>query len=154
MKGTILWPSRPQYDSKFLNAAIHNRPRRRTKAERDLIQGGFTPKPPVRETTSLKVGSLPASCRPENSRQKSPVRPDGYLTYRDARFVHLHPQVGHQESGHEPKLSLDDAEVYEEVGLISYQLDILARGLDVIFCGLNPASSAAIAGHNFSNGTN
>jgi TDG/mug DNA glycosylase family protein len=38
--------------------------------------------------------------------------------------------------------------------LISYQPDILARDLDVIFCGLNPASSAAIAGHNFSNGTN
>jgi len=37
---------------------------------------------------------------------------------------------------------------------ISYQSDILARGLDVIFCGLNPASSAAAAGHNFSNGNN
>ena len=32
--------------------------------------------------------------------------------------------------------------------------DILARGLDVIFCGLNPALSAAVAGHNFSNGNN
>jgi double-stranded uracil-DNA glycosylase len=38
--------------------------------------------------------------------------------------------------------------------LISYQPDILDRDLDVIFCGLNPASSAAIAGHNFSSGTN
>ena len=37
---------------------------------------------------------------------------------------------------------------------ISYQSDILARGLDVIFCGLNPAASAAAAGHNFSNGNN
>jgi double-stranded uracil-DNA glycosylase len=45
-------------------------------------------------------------------------------------------------------------EVYEEVGLITYEPDILAMGLDVIFCGLNPASSAAAAGHNFSNGTN
>ena len=45
-------------------------------------------------------------------------------------------------------------EVYEEVGLIIYEPDILAMGLDVIFCGLNPASSAAAAGHNFSNGTN
>jgi TDG/mug DNA glycosylase family protein len=48
----------------------------------------------------------------------------------------------------------DDMEVHEKIGLSSYQSDILARGLDVIFCGLNPASSAAIAGHNFSNGTN
>ena len=44
--------------------------------------------------------------------------------------------------------------VYQEVGSISYESDILARGLDVIFCGLNPASSAAVAGHNFSNGNN
>jgi double-stranded uracil-DNA glycosylase len=50
--------------------------------------------------------------------------------------------------------ALDEVEVYAEVGLISYESDILAKGLDVIFCGLNPASSAAIAGHNFSNGTN
>ena len=32
--------------------------------------------------------------------------------------------------------------------------DILAPGLDVIFCGINPALSAAVAGHNFSNGSN
>jgi TDG/mug DNA glycosylase family protein len=38
--------------------------------------------------------------------------------------------------------------------LSSYEPDILATGLDVIFCGLNPASSAAVAGHNFSNGSN
>src|SRR5712691_9592701 len=38
--------------------------------------------------------------------------------------------------------------------LIRYQPDILARGLDVIFCGLNPAASAAVAGHNFSNRSN
>jgi len=37
---------------------------------------------------------------------------------------------------------------------VRYQPDILAKGLDVIFCGLNPASSAAAAGHNFSNGNN
>lgn len=37
---------------------------------------------------------------------------------------------------------------------MSYEPDILAKGLDVIFCGINPASSAAIAGHNFSNGNN
>lgn len=35
-----------------------------------------------------------------------------------------------------------------------YQPDILAPGLDVIFCGLNPALSAAAAGHNFSNPSN
>ena len=32
---------------RILNVAIHNRPSRRTNAERDLIQGGFAPKPPV-----------------------------------------------------------------------------------------------------------
>ena len=36
----------------------------------------------------------------------------------------------------------------------NYESDILANGLDVIFCGLNPASSAAVAGHNFSSGNN
>jgi double-stranded uracil-DNA glycosylase len=35
-----------------------------------------------------------------------------------------------------------------------YQPDILAEGLDVVFCGINPASTAAADGHNFSNGTN
>ncbi len=35
-----------------------------------------------------------------------------------------------------------------------YDSNILARRLDVIFCGLNPALSAAVAGHNFSNGSN
>jgi double-stranded uracil-DNA glycosylase len=45
-------------------------------------------------------------------------------------------------------------EVYQQAGLIIYKSDILARGLDVIFCGLNPALTAAVAGHNFSNGTN
>jgi TDG/mug DNA glycosylase family protein len=38
--------------------------------------------------------------------------------------------------------------------LINYEPDILAKGLDVIFCGLNPASSAAAAGYNFSSGSN
>jgi TDG/mug DNA glycosylase family protein len=37
---------------------------------------------------------------------------------------------------------------------MSYEPDILAKSLDVIFCGLNPASSAAAAGYNFSNGSN
>jgi TDG/mug DNA glycosylase family protein len=39
-------------------------------------------------------------------------------------------------------------------GLINYKPDILAKGLDVIFCGLNPGSSAAAAGYNFSNASN
>lgn len=37
---------------------------------------------------------------------------------------------------------------------MTYEPDILAKELDVVFCGLNPASSAAVAGHNFSNGSN
>ena len=35
-----------------------------------------------------------------------------------------------------------------------YQSDILTRNLDVVFCGLNPAESAAADGHNFSNRSN
>jgi double-stranded uracil-DNA glycosylase len=35
-----------------------------------------------------------------------------------------------------------------------YDPDVLAAGLDVIFCGINPASSAAADGHNFSNKSN
>jgi TDG/mug DNA glycosylase family protein len=35
-----------------------------------------------------------------------------------------------------------------------YEPDILAKGLDVVFCGLNPASSAAADGYNFSNRSN
>jgi double-stranded uracil-DNA glycosylase len=37
---------------------------------------------------------------------------------------------------------------------VSYTPDILTTGLDVVFCGLNPATSAARAGHNFSNPSN
>ena len=40
------------------------------------------------------------------------------------------------------------------VTLTGYESDILSEGLDVIFCGLNPAASAAAAGHNFSNPSN
>ncbi|CAN5728236.1 G/U mismatch-specific DNA glycosylase [soil metagenome] len=36
----------------------------------------------------------------------------------------------------------------------SYSPDILGPGLDAVFCGLNPASSAAADGHNFSNRSN
>jgi double-stranded uracil-DNA glycosylase len=38
--------------------------------------------------------------------------------------------------------------------VIRYEPDILASGLDVVFCGLNPATSAAVDGHNFSNRSN
>ena len=38
--------------------------------------------------------------------------------------------------------------------MTNYEPDILATGLDVIFCGLNPAVSAAVAGHNFSHRNN
>lgn len=35
-----------------------------------------------------------------------------------------------------------------------YTPDILRKGLDIIFCGINPATSAAVAGNNFSNPSN
>ena len=35
-----------------------------------------------------------------------------------------------------------------------YRSDILTRNLDIVFCGLNPAESAAADGHNFSNRSN
>jgi TDG/mug DNA glycosylase family protein len=38
--------------------------------------------------------------------------------------------------------------------LSRYKPDILARDLDVIFCGRNPATTAAAAGHNFSSPSN
>ena len=38
--------------------------------------------------------------------------------------------------------------------MITCEPDILTRGLDVVFCGLNPAASAAAAGHNFSSRSN
>lgn len=41
-----------------------------------------------------------------------------------------------------------------EEGLIGYKPDILGVGLDAVFCGLNPATSAAEAGHNFSSPSN
>jgi TDG/mug DNA glycosylase family protein len=38
--------------------------------------------------------------------------------------------------------------------LSTYESDILAPGLDVVFCGINPASTAVADGHNFSNRSN
>jgi double-stranded uracil-DNA glycosylase len=40
------------------------------------------------------------------------------------------------------------------IDMIEYESDILASGLDIVFCGLNPATSAALDGHNFSNRNN
>ncbi|HEY4328124.1 MAG TPA: G/U mismatch-specific DNA glycosylase [Phycisphaerae bacterium] len=36
----------------------------------------------------------------------------------------------------------------------NYSPDILSKNLDVIFCGINPAMTAATAGHNFSSPSN
>ncbi|MEE6137078.1 G/U mismatch-specific DNA glycosylase [Mycobacterium sp. 050128] len=38
--------------------------------------------------------------------------------------------------------------------MMHYESDILAPGLDVVFCGMNPAATAAADGHNFSNRSN
>jgi len=38
--------------------------------------------------------------------------------------------------------------------MIPYEPDILTPGLDVVFCGINPAATAAAAGHNFSSPSN
>lgn len=37
---------------------------------------------------------------------------------------------------------------------LAYTPDILGKRLDVVFCGINPSSSAEIAGHNFSSRSN
>lgn len=42
----------------------------------------------------------------------------------------------------------------DEMKPSGYDPDVLAPGLDVVFCGINPASSAAADGHNFSNASN
>lgn len=36
----------------------------------------------------------------------------------------------------------------------AYEPNILAKGLGVVFCGLNPGATAALAGHNFSDPSN
>jgi len=40
------------------------------------------------------------------------------------------------------------------MALTRYEPDILAKGLDVVFCGINPASTAILEGHNFSSRSN
>ena len=42
----------------------------------------------------------------------------------------------------------------EPGGPLDYEPDILAGGLDAVFCGINPAASAAASGYNFSHGSN
>jgi TDG/mug DNA glycosylase family protein len=50
---------------------------------------------------------------------------------------------------------VDDVHREIECGAVTpYEADILADELDVVFCGINPASTAAADGHNFSSGTN
>jgi TDG/mug DNA glycosylase family protein len=44
--------------------------------------------------------------------------------------------------------------VVTECDSTAYESDTLAKGLDVIFCSLNPASSAVLSGHNFSHRSN
>jgi double-stranded uracil-DNA glycosylase len=36
----------------------------------------------------------------------------------------------------------------------NWSADVLATGLDVVFCGINPATTAAVDGHNFSHPSN
>jgi TDG/mug DNA glycosylase family protein len=38
--------------------------------------------------------------------------------------------------------------------MTGYDPDVLAHGLDVVFCGINPASTAVADGHNFSSPNN
>lgn len=38
--------------------------------------------------------------------------------------------------------------------MATYSSDILANGLNVVFCGINPATTAAQSGHNFSHPSN
>jgi TDG/mug DNA glycosylase family protein len=43
----------------------------------------------------------------------------------------------------------DDRRSSRDAATIPYDPDILAPALDVVFCGINPAATAATAGHNF-----
>ncbi len=38
--------------------------------------------------------------------------------------------------------------------MTQYEPDLLAQGLDAVFCGINPAATAVAGGHNFSNPNN
>lgn len=38
--------------------------------------------------------------------------------------------------------------------MTGYDADVLAHGLEVVFCGINPAATAVADGHNFSNRSN
>jgi TDG/mug DNA glycosylase family protein len=42
----------------------------------------------------------------------------------------------------------------QDADMSEYDPDLLATGLDVVFCGINPASTAEADGHNFSNRNN
>src|SRR5271166_1269418 len=66
----------------ILNVAIHNRPSRRTNAERDPIQGGFVPKPHVRSVPAwIRVWSV-------GKRLLSVLVPPGFVQ-TDSNPAHL-----------------------------------------------------------------
>jgi hypothetical protein len=81
-------------------AAIHNQPSRRPKAERGLIQAGFTPKPSARET--LRVHLENSTIRRDHSyRLLSPIEdwrkfgPVPPLRWRKTRFIgNSYPHLG------------------------------------------------------------
>ena len=84
MNGTIFRPSRPHQASAILNVAIHNHPKRRTKTERDLIQGGIAPKTSRAIRSRMDPGGsvgkrlvselvpTPASCCPDHGNASTP----------------------------------------------------------------------------------
>lgn len=45
-------------------------------------------------------------------------------------------------------------ELSDAPSVSTYRSRILAKGLDVVFCGINPAATAVLAGHNFSSKSN
>lgn len=52
-------------------------------------------------------------------------------------------------------MDVEESAVLPGAGLPTQPLpDLLRKDLDVVFCGINPALSAARAGHHFSNGSN
>jgi hypothetical protein len=81
-------------------AAIHNQPSRRPKAEQGLIQAGFTPKPSARET--LRVHLENSTIRRDHSyRLLSPIEdwrkfgPVPPLRWRKTRFIgNSYPHLG------------------------------------------------------------
>jgi double-stranded uracil-DNA glycosylase len=82
----------------------------------------------------------------------------GYLTsldwYQSSHAIGRPRIYGNRLPADVPGLEKVRIEGPPEDCLTRYDPDILAKGLDVVFCGVNPASTAAAAGHNFSNANN